>query len=417
MKIKSVKVLNDGLDEDRAERIWEQTEANANYQFNKSHSVEYSIISVWCAYIRVHYPAEYFAASLSIVGEDKLTGLVKDARECGIEVLPPEINVSSHRYTIPDNSTILAPFSAVKGVSEMTAKAIVRLREMNRDWKIVRYKRNAEKTPEYGYDMEAKVKGRFESFEEFKLAAEQPKSKVNSRVVESLRLVGTFSLIEEGEAPARDMSRRKDQMELLPGLVIDSIKADRITDTSEPFLRSSLVEHMKECKTCGKCDLSGQAHPNVRLGRKMRFMVITDCPTWEEEKKGQLLEGEASQFIKAAIKEAGLAVGEGYYTTLVKAKKQDKFLSGDQINSCSDYLHKEIKLLNPAVIVALGSATIKHLLPDVKNSPSELVGKSFYDPKIDATIVCGLNAQQCLFDATKLHGLVKTFKEVAEIVN
>lgn len=67
MKIKSLNILNDGLEESVAERIWEQTEANANYQFNKSHSVEYSIISVWCAYIRVHYPAEYFAASLSVV--------------------------------------------------------------------------------------------------------------------------------------------------------------------------------------------------------------------------------------------------------------------------------------------------------------------------------------------------------------
>ena len=408
--------IKSGATEEFASDLFRKIEAFAGYGFNKSHSCEYSIISVWCAYIRVHYPAEYFAASLSIVGEDKLTGLVKDARECGIEVLPPDVNVSTHRYTIPNNSTILAPFSAVKGVSETTAEAIVRLREMNRDWKIVRYKRNDEKTAVFGYDMDSEVKGRFDSFEEFKNAAEQPKSKVNTRVVENLRLVGAFSLIEKDEAPARDMSRRKDQMELLPGLVIDSIKADRITDTSEPFLRSSLVEHMKDCKTCGKCDLAGQAHPNVRLGRKMRFMVVTDCPTWEEEKKGQLLEGEASQFIKAAIKEAGLAVGEGYYTTLVKAKKQDKFLSGDQINSCSDYLHKEIELLNPAVIVALGSATIKHLLPDVKNSPSELVGKSFYNPKIDATIVCGLNAQQCLFDATKLNGLVKTFKEVAEIV-
>ncbi len=47
MKIKSLNILNDGLEESVAERIWEQTEANANYQFNKSHSVEYSIISMW----------------------------------------------------------------------------------------------------------------------------------------------------------------------------------------------------------------------------------------------------------------------------------------------------------------------------------------------------------------------------------
>lgn len=410
-------VEKSGVDADEADRIFTKIEAFAGYGFNKSHSVEYSIISVWCAYIRVHYPAEYFAASLSIVGEDKLTGLVKDARECGIEVLPPDINFSTHRYTIPNNETILAPFNAVKGVSEMTAKAIVRLREMNRDWKIVRYKRNAEKTPEYGYDMDAPLKGRFDSIEEFVHSAAQKNSKVNSRVVEHLRLVGAFASIDATEAPARDMSRRKDQMELLPGLIIDSIKSDRVIDLKEPFLRSTIIDCMRACKSCEKCDLAGQVHPDVRLGKKMKFMVVSDCPTWEEEKAGRLLEGESAQYLKAAIKEAGVAVGEGYYTTLVKAKKNEKQLSTDQINNCSDYLKREIEALKPPVIVALGAATIRHLLPDVKGSTADLNGKSFYDPKREAMIVCGINPQQCIFDPTKLVALVEAFKEVNEIIN
>lgn len=410
-------VEKSGVEAEEADRIFTKIEAFAGYGFNKSHSVEYSIISVWCAYIRVHYPAEYFAASLSIVGEDKLAGLVKDARECGIEVLPPDINLSTHRYTIPNNSTILAPFNAVKGVSEMTAQAIVRLREMNRDWKIVRYKRNAEKTPEYGYDMDAEIKGRFDSYDEFVNAAAQKNSKVNSRVVEHLRLVGALASIEPGSPVARDMSRRKDQMELLPGLIIDSIKSDRVIDMKEPFLRSTIIDCMKACKTCEKCDLAGQVHPDVRLGKKMKFMVVSDCPTWEEEKAGRLLEGESSQYLKAAIKEAGVSVGEGYYTTLVKAKKSEKMLTSDQINNCSGYLKQEIDTLKPPVIVALGASTIRHLLPDVKGSTADLNGKSFYDAKRDAMIVCGINPQQCIFDATKLTSLVEAFKEVAEIIS
>ncbi|WP_408698452.1 uracil-DNA glycosylase family protein, partial [Acinetobacter baumannii] len=105
------------------------------------------------------------------------------------------------------------------------------------------------------------------------------------------------------------------------------------------------------------------------------------------------------------------------YTTLVKAKKQDKFLTTGQINGCSPHLAKEIELLKPPVIVALGSQSIRYLLPDVKVSPSDLVGMTFYNPKLDATIVCGLNPQQCHFDPTKLEGLVKAFKEVADIIS
>ncbi|MBD0141653.1 DNA polymerase III subunit alpha, partial [Acinetobacter baumannii] len=112
-------VAKSGVEPDFAGEIFDKIEAFAGYGFNKSHSVEYSIISMWCAYIRVHYPAEYFAASLSVVDtEDKLTGLVKDARECGIEILPPDINYSADRYEIKSNTEILAPFNAVKGISE-----------------------------------------------------------------------------------------------------------------------------------------------------------------------------------------------------------------------------------------------------------------------------------------------------------
>ncbi|KRI31277.1 cobalamin biosynthesis protein CobT, partial [Acinetobacter baumannii] len=47
--------------------------------------------------------------------------------------------------------------------------------------------------------------------------------------------IGAFASIEPSEPSAKDLSRRKDQMRLLPGLIIDSVKADRYTDTSEPF--------------------------------------------------------------------------------------------------------------------------------------------------------------------------------------
>ncbi|MEZ6841408.1 hypothetical protein ABVN80_15170 [Acinetobacter baumannii] len=168
-------------------------------------------------------PAEYFAASLSIVDEDKLKGLVKDARECGIEVLPPDINLSSDRYTILDNHNILAPFNAVKGVSETTARAIVKLREKHRDLKIVKYKRD--KTPVWGYDDDAPIKKRFDSLFEFQEAAAQPKTKVNSKVVESLNAIGALASVEPTQLPARHVDRRKAQMDLLPGIIIDTVKA------------------------------------------------------------------------------------------------------------------------------------------------------------------------------------------------
>ena len=408
-----------GLDERTAGTIFDKIEAFAGYGFNRSHAVEYSIISYWTMWLRVHYPAEYFAACMSIVDEEKLPGLVKDAREAGIEVFPPDINTSSHRYTIPNDKTILAPFSSVKGISENTAQRIVELRERNRGWKVVKLKKKRDGTIEevWGEDETAPVTGRFTSKEEFAMAAGQPGSKVNARVVENLEKVGAFAAIDAGSPSAKHFSRRKDQMELMPGLIIDAVKADRTTDLTEKFLRAKVIHLIQDYKKCEDCNLKDAPHPTVRAKSTVKFMVVSDCPTWQEEKKDKLLEGDAALYVKEAILKAGLSVADGYYTTLVKAKKTDKFLTNGQINGCSKFLDRELELIKPAVIVALGSATIKRFMPGLKGGTAEVVGKAIYDPALDATIVCGINAQQIGFDPDKQEVLDSVFVEVANILS
>jgi uracil-DNA glycosylase family 4 len=419
MKIKQVTRKNDGMNEVAVTRYWEQIESFAAYSFNLSHSVSYSVISYWTMWVRCRYPAEYFAACMSIVKEDKLPGLVMDAREYGIEVMPPDINVSCDRFTIPDDKHILAPFSSVRGISENTALRIVEMRKRNRGWKLIRTKVKRDKTTEdvWGQDDSMPVKGRFDSFEEFERAALNPGSKVNVSVVNNLNLVGAFASIEPSTLPARHLDRRKDQMMLMPGLIIDSVKADRTTDVSDKFLRAKIITLAQEYKKCSDCDLSGQPHPTVRCKSTVKYMVVSDCPSWQEEAKDQLLVGDGADYIKAAIKDAGLSVSEGYFTTLVKAKKTDKFLSNSQLNGCRQYIDREIELIKPAVIVALGSAAIKHFVPGIKGSTADMVGKVIYDPNLDASIVCGINALQCCFDPKKADVLSGVFEKVAEVLN
>lgn len=414
MKITSIDVKNDGMTAAQAFELFDKIQAFAAYGFNKSHAVEYSIISYWCCWLRVYYPAEYFAACMSIVKEDKLPGLVNDARECGIEVLPPDINKSTDRFIIPDEKHILAPFSAVKGISQTTAQRIVELRERNRDW-TTKTNRKGEEVPIV--DEASPVKGRFDSPAEFIATAAQTGSKVNVRVVESLEKVGAFASVDPTSKGARHPSRRKDQMELLPGLIVDAVHVGRITDMSEGFLKAKITNLVQDYKSCSGCDLAGSPHPTVRFKNNVKFMVVADCPTWQEEKELRLLEGDAAGYIKSAIKAAGMSIADGYYTTLVKAKKSDKFLSNGQLNSCRCFIERELDLIKPSVIVALGSAAIKHFLPGHKGGTAELVGKVVYDPKLDANIVCGLNAAQCGFDSTKVEVLFSVFEKVNEVLS
>lgn len=402
-----------GMDAGVAGDLFDKIETFAGYGFNRSHAIEYSVISYWTMWVRVRYPAEYFAACLSIVDkEEKIPGLIADARAAGIELLPPDINLSSDRFTIPDDKHLLAPFSSVKGISENTARRIVELRNSARDFKMVPGRAGKEKV-EWGDPI-----GKFKSREHAEMVFSETGSKVNSRVRETLEKVGAFAAVEPGTPGARDMSRRRDQMELMPGLIADTVKADRVTDTKDPFVKAKIIHIVQDYSKCTLCDLRNTPHPATRMGGTVKFMVVYDTPSWEEEKAGKYLEGDAAACVKAAIKEADLKPGDGYYTALVKAKKMkgEKFLSNDQLTNCAQFLDREIELIKPPIIVAMGSAAIKRFVPGLKGGTSEMVGKVIYDPKLDASIVCGINPAQVHFDASKQVILDEVFKKVKEII-
>ena len=382
-------ILTSGVSKIDAETIWDQIETNAKYQFNASHAYAYGMLSYWTVYIRVHYAAEYFAACMSVQDEDKVTELIVDARKCGIEVMPPDINISESNYVIADDNTLYAPFSAVKGVSETTALKIVELRK--------------------------KRGGRYSVASDFSEDAAERGSKVNARVVSNLNEIGALASITPGSLPARHIDRRKIQMELLPGLVIDAVKADRSTDVGDKFLKAKVIQVVSDYRSCNDCNLSGQMHPSVRMSKNnVKYMVVFDSPSWEEEKSGKLMDGKGGDVVRATMKDSGVVVADGYFTCVVKSKKDDKFLSNQQINGCSKFLDREIALIKPPVIVALGSAAIRRFLPDVK--PGEVLGKSVYSQSLDAVIVCGPSPGAVIFDPSKIEVLTDVWKKVAEIL-
>lgn len=89
-----------------AAELWTQMEAFASYAFNKSHSAGYSYTAYQCAYLKAHYPEEYMACQMTVEGWDIEYDTVKlyrnGAREMGIKVLDPDINLSKADYAVID---------------------------------------------------------------------------------------------------------------------------------------------------------------------------------------------------------------------------------------------------------------------------------------------------------------------------
>ncbi len=112
------------------QELWAVNEAAADYSFNRSHAACYGLISYRTAWLKANYPAEYMAALISSVmsTKDKVPFFVARCEDMGIEVLPPDVNMSGHDFKVVEGN-IRFGLDAVKNVGNQAVAAIVRARE------------------------------------------------------------------------------------------------------------------------------------------------------------------------------------------------------------------------------------------------------------------------------------------------
>lgn len=121
-----------GYDLKVASDLFDKMEKFAEYGFNKSHAVAYSVISYQTAWLKYYYPAEFFAALLSteLGSMEKITQYIADAKHFDIEVLPPDVNESIWPFNVVGKN-IRFGMGAVKNVGLNAVEEIVRERTEN----------------------------------------------------------------------------------------------------------------------------------------------------------------------------------------------------------------------------------------------------------------------------------------------
>jgi DNA polymerase-3 subunit alpha len=112
------------------EALWQTNEKSADYSFNKSHAACYALIAYRTAWLKANFPAEYMAALISSVmsTKDKVPFFVARCEEMGIEILPPDVNLSDHEFTVVQGN-IRFGLDAVKGVGYQAVEAIKAARD------------------------------------------------------------------------------------------------------------------------------------------------------------------------------------------------------------------------------------------------------------------------------------------------
>jgi DNA polymerase-3 subunit alpha len=121
------KAVAKGFDKKIISEIAAQIETFGRYGFNKSHSVAYSILSYHTAYLKVHYPAEFMSALLSAcIGDtDSVVKYISEARDLGIEILPPDVNESNYKFTVIGDTRIRFGLGAVRNVGRTAIESII----------------------------------------------------------------------------------------------------------------------------------------------------------------------------------------------------------------------------------------------------------------------------------------------------
>ncbi len=121
------KCIARGYDKHIVAELAAQIETFGRYGFNKSHSVAYSVLSYHTAYLKVRFPAEFMASLLSAcIGDtDSVVKYINEARDLGLEILPPDVNESGYRFTVVGDTRIRFGLGAIRNVGRSAIDSII----------------------------------------------------------------------------------------------------------------------------------------------------------------------------------------------------------------------------------------------------------------------------------------------------
>ncbi len=163
-----------GINEAKADEIFDLMEKFAGYGFNKSHAAAYSLLAYHTGWLKVHYTAEFFCANMTVEMDntDKLKVLFEDAQKnFGITFEPPDVNRGNYRFEPVNDKVIRYGLGAVKGTGQLAVEAVVRAREEG---------------------------GPFKSLFDFCVRVDR--QRINKRTVEALIKAGAFDSLQQNRA-------------------------------------------------------------------------------------------------------------------------------------------------------------------------------------------------------------------------
>lgn len=371
-KIKHIEEIHDGIPKDLAEEYFSDIEKFGLYSFCQSHSAAYSIIGYIAMYLKTYYPAEFYAGCLTYLSDDKVRQIILEAKKQDIDISPPHINKSTDKFYPVDDRTIVAPLNRVKYV----AAAATHIMEVRNEG------------------------GPFIDLADFENRT--TKRIANKRVKEALGSIGALDTIDP-EWASMDLTERSRAInEYMPSIPLGFVKVDRKIDLTakDKSKLNELIEPLKE--------FDNVAIPY--LGKTPKMVIIYDKPSASELKSGKFTETKAFNSTALAMYRAGLDKADAYYTGYSKTTLGKAGASPAEHNANMDFLKTELAIINPAVVVLLGSNAIRAFFPDTKGNAMESACNVVYNKELDINFVFGFNPAQIHFNPDYSDTLIEVFE-------
>ena len=251
----------------------------AGYGFNKSHAAAYALLAYHTAWLKVHCPAEFYAANMTVEidNTDKLKVLIDDAKQFGVAFEPPDVNRGTYRFEPVDDKRVRYGLGAVKGTGQGAIEAIV-----------ARARRRRGRRP-------------FRSL--FDFCARVDRQRVNKRAVEALVKAGAFDALHAGARagcwpasawPSTGPTRRRSTRR--QGGLFDFGDSHAASDAgagagrapSRGASRSGCRSRRRRSASTCRATCSSSTRAEVRQFAKRRIADLVDC------REPQLLAGIVS---------------------------------------------------------------------------------------------------------------------------
>jgi len=368
--------LKKGYDKDVLNDLFNKMVKFAEYSFNKSHAVSYTMLSYWNMYIKVHYPVEFFAALFTHSGKDnKIKTYVNEAKKYGVNIILPDINKSSDEFYIYDDKTLVAPFGTIKGLGEKAIEEIINAR---------------------------KSVGVFVSKEHFL-------DNINKRIINKNRQdvlvrAGCFESLGIVETDKEiDIKNKSELIEIFEGMNTIKISPKKIdTDILNIFYKNikSLLDAPVLIPKTGKSPL---------------IMVINNTQKNEIEN----LTADGTKYLLKGFKQyLGLTPSKIYYTSYIKhvldEDKQDELFK-KYPSLYKDIIKKEIQLVKPDFIFCCVSSLVEMFYGE-KIGIKDINGTITYNANFNCFVMFSVSPQWAFYqeEANKL--FINNLKKLQEII-